>query len=110
MDIFQALGDKNRRNIIELLSKKGQLTSTDISNQFNISAPAISQHLKVLRGARLVQMEKKAQQRIYKINPGAMKEIQEWLKRMTRLWDDRFSMLDRILEQEKKKGGTKKNG
>jgi DNA-binding transcriptional ArsR family regulator len=52
MDMFQALGDKSRRSIIELLSKKGQLTSTDISNQFHISAPAISQHLKVLREAK----------------------------------------------------------
>lgn len=104
MDIFQALGDKSRRNIVELLAKKGQLSSTDISNEFQISAPAISQHLKVLREAKLVDMEKKAQQRLYKINPGAMKEIQEWLEKMTQLWDKRFSALDKLLEREKMKG------
>ena len=110
MDIFQALGDKSRRNIIELLSKKGQLSSTDISNQFHISAPAISQHLKVLREANLVKMEKRAQQRLYKINPDAMEEIQKWIKRLTQFWDDRFLALDKLLEQQKMKGGVKKNG
>jgi predicted transcriptional regulator len=107
MDIFQALGDKSRRNIIELLAKKGQLTSTDISNQFHISAPAISQHLKVLREANLVQMEKRAQQRLYKINPAAMEDIQKWIKKLAQMWDDRFLALDKILEQGKKKGGDK---
>lgn len=103
MDIFQALGDKSRRNIIELLSKKGQLSSSDISREFQISAPAISQHLKVLREARLVEMEKKAQQRLYKINPDAMQEIQKWIKKLTEVWDVRFSALDKILEQQQKK-------
>ena len=107
MDIFQALGDKSRRNIIELLAKKGTLSSTDISNQFNISAPAISQHLKVLREANLVQMEKHAQQRLYKINPESMEEIQKWIKKLSELWDERFSMLDKILEQGKKRKGVK---
>jgi len=103
MDIFSALGDKSRRNIIELLAKRGQLTSTEISNQFQISAPAISQHLKVLKDANLVKMEKRAQQRIYKINPDAMVEIQKWIKKLTELWDARFLALDKILEKEKKK-------
>ena len=107
MDIFQALGDKSRRSIIELLSKKGQLTSTDISNRFNISAPAISQHLKVLREANLVQMEKRAQQRLYKVNPKAMEEFKKWIKKLGELWDERFLALDNILEQEKRKGVKK---
>lgn len=106
MDIFQALSDKSRRNIIELLAKKGELTSTDISNQFHISAPAISQHLKVLREANLVQMEKNAQKRLYKINPDAMEEVQKWIKKLSEMWDARFSALDKILEKQKKKGGV----
>lgn len=107
MDMFQALGDRSRRSIIELLAKKGQLTSTDISNQFHISAPAISQHLKVLREANLVKMEKRAQQRLYKINPDSMEEIQKWIKKLAEAWDSRFLALDKILDQQKK-GGVKK--
>lgn len=101
MDIFQALGDKSRRDIIELLAKKGQLTSTDISNQFHISAPAISQHLKVLREARLVDMEKKAQQRIYTINTNSLSEIENWVHRMKQAWDSRFERLDKLLKEMK---------
>lgn len=51
-------------------------------------------------------MEKNAQQRLYRINPDAMEEIQKWIKKLASLWDSRFSALDKILEQ-KKKGGEK---
>jgi DNA-binding transcriptional ArsR family regulator len=103
MDIFSALAEPTRRNIIEMLAVKGQLSATDISNKFHISPPAISQHLKVLREANLVQMEKKAQQRLYKINPEKMGELEEWIKKLTKMWDARFSGLDKVLEKEKKK-------
>lgn len=101
MDIYQALSDKSRRNILELLSKKGQLSSTDISNQFSISAPAISQHLKVLREARLIDMEKKAQQRVYTINTKSLSEIETWIHKMKTDWDARFGRLDKLLEEMK---------
>lgn len=101
MDIYQALSDKSRRNILELLSKKGQLSSTDISNQFSISAPAISQHLKVLREARLIDMEKKAQQRVYTINTKSLSEIETWIHKMKTDWDVRFGRLDKLLKEMK---------
>lgn len=101
MDIYQALSDKSRRNILELLSKKGQLSSTDISNQFSISAPAISQHLKVLREARLIDMEKKAQQRVYAINTKSLSEIETWIHKMKIAWDARFGRLDKLLKEVK---------
>lgn len=69
MDRFAALAEPNRRCMIELIAAKGEMASTDISNEFDISAPAVSQHLKVLREAELVQMEKRAQQRIYRVKP-----------------------------------------
>jgi DNA-binding transcriptional ArsR family regulator len=93
---------------LELLASNGQLSATDISENFSVSAPAISQHLKVLREADLVQMEKRAQQRIYDLNPGAMSEIEEWVQKMRKLWNDRFNALDKVLEMEKKK--TKRGG
>jgi DNA-binding transcriptional ArsR family regulator len=108
MDIFSALAEPSRRSIIELLAKKGKLSSTDISSQFQISAPAISQHLKVLKEANLVKMEKRAQQHLYQINPDKMHELEEWIKKLSRLWDDRFLALDKVLEAEKKK--LKKKG
>src|SRR5438046_7217627 len=101
--LFYALAEPTRRDIIELLASNGQLSATDISDNFAVSAPAISQHLKVLREANFVRVEKRAQQRIYRINPEAMSEIEGWVQEMTRQWNARFNVLDRILEAEKRK-------
>src|SRR5437016_8144799 len=101
--LLYALAEPTRRDIIELLASNGQLSATDISNNFAVSAPAISQHLKVLREANFVRVEKRAQQRIYRINPEAMSEIEEWVQEMTKQWNARFNVLDRILEAEKRK-------
>ncbi len=103
MDIFSALADPTRRKIMELLASFGQLTATEISDKFEITPPAISQHLKILREANLVQMEKHAQQRIYRINPGAMLELEGWAKQLTALWSQRLDALDEVLQAEKKK-------
>ena len=103
MDMYQALADPNRRRIIELIALKGQLTSTDIADKFDISAPAISQHLKILREAKLVDMEKHAQQRIYTLNRESFDDIQKWINKMQELWEERFQKLDKILEDLKKK-------
>ena len=101
--LFYALAEPTRRSIIELLASKGQLSATDISDNFDVSPPAISQHLKVLRKANFVRVEKRAQQRIYRINPGAMSEIEQWIQKMTKSWNARFAILDEILEAEKRK-------
>ncbi len=110
--LFYALAEPTRRNIIELLASNGELSATDICDNFAVSPPAISQHLKVLREANFVRVEKRAQQRIYHINPDAMSEIEGWVQKMTKRYNARFDALDKILEAEKKKlvkkGGEKK--
>ena len=103
MDKFKALGEPTRRSILEMLASRGQMSATAIADQFQVSAPAISQHLKILREARLVQMEKQAQQHLYRINPDALHEVEDWAKQMTTLWDQRFDTLDKVLEREKRK-------
>jgi DNA-binding transcriptional ArsR family regulator len=103
MDKFSALSDPTRRKIIEILANDGPLSATDICEKFQVSPPAISQHLKVLREAGLVWVEKRAQQRIYQINPDAMLELQDWVKQMTQLWRRRFDALDALLQVEKGK-------
>ena len=110
MDTFSALAEPTRRTILELLSEEGQLSASDISDHFEISPPAISQHLKVLREANLVQMERRAQQRLYTINPEPITELEGWIKKMSRQWEDRFTALDAVLKVEKKKLNTKGKG
>ena len=102
MDKFAALSDPTRRKIVEMLAKLGQLSATEISEQFSISQQAISQHLKILREAELVLVEKRAQQRIYRVNPQAMLELEQWTRQLRQLWDARFDALGKLLEDEKK--------
>jgi DNA-binding transcriptional ArsR family regulator len=103
MDKFSALADPTRRQIIELLAGHGEMSATDISDQFKMSAPAISQHLKVLREAQVVRMEKRGQQRIYRLNPDTMSEVEGWAQKIAERWQARYSALDEILETEKQK-------
>lgn len=109
MDIFYALSAPTRRTILELLAEKGRLSATDISDKFNASPPAISQHLKVLRETGLVKVEKRGQQRMYLIDPNAMLELAEWTGRITRQWNERFSRLDTVLGKGSKKLIKKKH-
>ena len=103
MDKFSALADPTRRKIIEILAMEGQLPATEISDRFPISPQAISQHLKVLREAKLVRVEKQAQQRIYRINPEAMQELEAWARRLQELWNQRFDALEQLLVEEIRK-------
>ena len=73
-----ALADPTRRHIIELLSH-GELPAGAIAIRFKASAPAISQHLKVLKDAQLVRARVDAQRRIYALDPRGFAEIEAWL-------------------------------
>jgi DNA-binding transcriptional ArsR family regulator len=103
MDIFYALADPTRRKILELLASRGELPATDIYANFAVSHPAISQHLKVLREANLVRMEKHAQQSIYQINPETVLELEDWSKQLAQQWNQRLDALDELLKVEKGK-------
>lgn len=109
MDKYSALADPTRRKIIELLARAGQLSATEISDQFSVTPQAISQHLKALREAKLVQVEKRAQQRIYRLNPHSMLELEDWARGLRQLWNQRFDALDKVLEAEKEKMSKKEN-
>lgn len=101
MDQFVALADPTRRQIIEMLADRGELSASDISGCFAMSAPAISQHLKALRDTNLVTMEKRGQQRIYRLNPDALLELEVWVYRLKQRWNERFAALDAVLEELK---------
>ena len=98
MDAFTALADPTRRNIMEMLAASGSLSATDIYKNFKSSPPAISQHLKVLKTANLVRVEKRAQQRIYYINPEPMKELEKWIRHFTREMQDSHDRLEALLQ------------
>jgi DNA-binding transcriptional ArsR family regulator len=100
MDPFLALAEPTRRNIMEMLIESGNLSASDIYSKFKSTPPAISQHLKVLREANLVRVEKRAQKRIYYVNPEPMKELERWIQTFTKDWQDRHDRLETMLKKQ----------
>ena len=100
MDAFYALAEPRRRKVIEILARRGQLSATQICNEFDVTPQAISQHLRVLREANVIQMERRAQQRIYAFNPKSMFEIEKWATDMTEMWNSKLDRLDRALKDD----------
>ena len=107
MDMFVALADPTRRQILELLASRGELPATAIYEQFPVSPQAISQHLKVLREAHLVEMEKHAQKHVYRLNPQTLSQFEIWVQKTRQRWSESFDALDVVLEREKQKGEDK---
>src|SRR5205807_2934176 len=103
MDMFVALADPTRRAILEILASSGELSATAIYEHFAVSPQAISQHLKVLREARLVMMEKRAQKHLYRLNPQTLSQFETWVQQTRQRWEERFEALDKVLEAEKQK-------
>ena len=103
MNSLTALADPTRRQIVEMLSR-GERASGDIAARFEISPPAISQHLKVLREAGLVQVRVEAQRRVYAINPDGLGEIETWIHQVRQFWKGRLDVLEQELRGARAKG------
>jgi DNA-binding transcriptional ArsR family regulator len=101
MDTMAALADPTRRRIVETLAR-GALSSGEIASRFDISAPAISQHLKTLRMARLVQVRPQAQRRIYELDLQGLDEMADWVTLIRRFWSDRLAALEAQVTKEQK--------
>ena len=102
-ELFDALADPTRRSIIGLLASNGEMAASEIYRNFEMSNPAVSQHLRILRDAELVRVEKDAQKHLYSLNAEKLRDLEDWIKETTGLWSERFDKLDRLLEAEKRK-------
>src|SRR2546421_12979420 len=98
MDTVSALAEPTRRTILEMLAHHGPLSATEIYAKFPASPPAISQHLKVLREAKLVHAENTAPQHIYQINPHPPLPLAASSPHITQPRNQRFHALDPALE------------
>jgi DNA-binding transcriptional ArsR family regulator len=99
MEPFVALADPTRRRIVEALTA-GPLSSGEIAARFPISAPAISQHLKALKTARLVRVRSEAQRRIYEIDPQGIEVVAGWAEGVRRHWAAKLDILEANLRGE----------
>jgi DNA-binding transcriptional ArsR family regulator len=94
---FAALADPTRRAILARLAR-GETTVQDLAEPFAMSLPAISRHLKVLERAGLIARSREAQWRPCRIEPRALKDVDDWLDRYRRFFDESFDRLDDYLK------------
>ncbi|MGH9718134.1 MAG: metalloregulator ArsR/SmtB family transcription factor [Candidatus Acidiferrales bacterium] len=97
--VFRALADPTRRAVLDLL-RRGDLPAGRIAEQFAVSRPAISKHLRMLRRARLVNESRDGRLRVYRLNPGPLKTIDSWLEHYRGFWKARLSGLKDFVESE----------
>jgi DNA-binding transcriptional ArsR family regulator len=96
---FSALADPTRQRIVEMLAG-GALCAGDIAGRFDLSPPAISQHLKTLRTAGLVKVRAEAQRRIYELDPKGVAELSDWVARIRAFWTPRLDALEAALRKD----------
>jgi DNA-binding transcriptional ArsR family regulator len=100
-DIFAVLANPVRRRILELLMGR-PYTVNDLVSEFQLQRPAVSEHLQVLRTARLVRDERRGRERYYHLDAARLNEVDEWLKPFARYWRERMRALDAILDEEER--------
>ncbi len=96
---ISALADPTRQRIVEMLAG-GALCSGDIAGKFALSPPAISQHLKTLRDARLVRVKREAQKRIYELDPEGVEAVAAWVERIRGFWNPKLDALEAALKKD----------
>ena len=93
MQSLAALADPTRQRIVEMLAA-GPLSSGDIAGRFAVSAPAISQHLKTLRAAKLVKVRAQAQKRFYELDQEGVMEVADWVNDLRKFWAGKLDALE----------------
>ena len=107
---FAALADPTRRGILARLAL-GEASVNELAEPYDMTLPAISKHLKVLERAGLIARGREAQWRPCRIEVRALRDVDEWLERYRRFWEERFDRLEHYLKElqaKEKKRGRKK--
>lgn len=101
-EVFAALADPNRLRIVEYLCA-GVRPVGAIATALNLNQPQASKHLAILRSAKLVNVEKRAQQRVYSVRADTLREMSAWLERYRSAWDARLDELDNLVAEMRAK-------
>ncbi|OIU68746.1 ArsR/SmtB family transcription factor [Rossellomorea aquimaris] len=96
-DVFQAIADPTRREMLRLLSEKDRPIS-DITSHFSISRTAVTKHLGILTEADLVSGKKVGREKIYSLHPQPLAELRDWLSYYERFWNNKLSLLKHLVE------------
>jgi DNA-binding transcriptional ArsR family regulator len=113
-DVFQAIADPIRRDIIGLVARQ-PMNLNSIAENFSVSRPAVSQHIKVLTECGLVFVVRQGRERFCEARLGTLSQVADWMEPFRQMWDHQFSSLDQLLvriqseQSPKDKKSTKKN-
>ena len=101
-DVFQAIADPTRRQVLELLTEK-ELPISEITSHFSVSRTAIAKHLRILSEAELVSGRKVGRERRYRLQPEPLNEVKQWLSFYEKFWSNKRLKLKYEAEQDKHK-------
>ena len=96
-DVFQAIADPTRRALLDRL-RDGEQAVKQLAEPFEMSLPAISQHLQILCEAGLVSQRRSGRQRLYWLNPEPLKQVSEWVSHYEQFWQEKLDALGEYLE------------
>ena len=100
-DAFNAVAEPKRREIIDLLAG-GERPVNDLVALLGMAQPQVSKHLRVLREVGLVDVRDQGRQRMYRLNGEPLKPIHDWVKNYEQLWNERFDVLEDVLDELKR--------
>jgi DNA-binding transcriptional ArsR family regulator len=98
-DVFTAISHRSRRQMLDLLTESERSVS-DIASHFEMSRPAVSQHLRILLDAQLVTERRQGRERRYKLVPQQLTPVRDWIAHYDQFWDDRLAKLADHLSKE----------
>ncbi|KAB2334796.1 winged helix-turn-helix transcriptional regulator [Cytobacillus depressus] len=99
-DVFQAIADPTRREVLKLLAEKERPIS-EITTHFSMSRTAITKHLHILSEAELVRGQKVGREKRYRLQPESFTELKQWLAYFDQFWDNKLSILKHLVEGQK---------
>ncbi len=105
-DVFQAIADPNRRAIINLLSQQ-KLTLNGVAENFDVSRPAISKHIKILTECGLIIVKQQGRERYCEANLKTLNVVSDWVKQYEVFWNKKLDALGDLLESETGSNKTK---
>jgi len=97
-DVFQAIADPTRRQIISLIAHKS-MNLNSIADNFNISRPAISQHIKILTECGMVVVRQEGRERFCEAKLAGLSEVSSWVDQYKQLWNEKLDSLESYLER-----------
>ena len=101
-DVFQAIADPTRREIIELLSQQ-PMNLNAIAEHFDITRPAISNHIRILHECDIIVIEQIGRERFCKIQPDRLKHVSDWIGKYETLWVEKIDSFEKYLNELKSK-------